>query len=89
MELLRASNSAAMASASTPCAFKRHACSAKSCIPIVALKESKGNVLEAKRLQAAGCDILRVTVPDKEAIKTVEALKENISIPLDRKKRIC
>ncbi len=40
------------------------------------------NVEQAKRLQAAGCDIVRVTVPDKEAIKTVEALKKNISIPL-------
>jgi len=42
----------------------------------------EGNVLQARRLQAAGCDILRVTVPDKEAIKTVAALKENITIPL-------
>lgn len=40
------------------------------------------NVLQAKRLENAGCDIVRVTVPDKEAIKTVEALKENINIPL-------
>ena len=42
----------------------------------------EGNVEQARRLQAAGCDIVRVTVPDKEAIKTVEALKENITIPL-------
>ena len=40
------------------------------------------NVEQARRLQAAGCDIVRVTVPDKEALKTVEALKKNISIPL-------
>lgn len=42
----------------------------------------EGNVLQAKKLQAAGCDIVRVTVPDKEALKTLEALKENITIPV-------
>ena len=42
----------------------------------------EGNVAQAKRLEEAGCDIVRVTVPDKEAIKTVEAIKENINIPL-------
>ncbi len=42
----------------------------------------EANVLQARCLQAAGCDIVRVTVPDKEALKTVEALKKNITIPL-------
>lgn len=42
----------------------------------------KGNVEQALRLEKAGCDIVRVTVPDKEAIKTVEALKNAIKIPL-------
>lgn len=42
----------------------------------------EGNVEQARRLQAAGCDIVRVTVPDIKAIKTVEALKNNITIPL-------
>lgn len=42
----------------------------------------ENNVLQAERLEAAGCDIVRVTVPDMEALKTVEALKKNISIPL-------
>lgn len=41
-----------------------------------------GNVAQAKKLQAAGCDIVRVTVPDKAALKTLEALKENITIPV-------
>ncbi|MGI6278989.1 MAG: flavodoxin-dependent (E)-4-hydroxy-3-methylbut-2-enyl-diphosphate synthase [Acutalibacteraceae bacterium] len=40
------------------------------------------NLEQARRLQAAGCDILRVSVPDMQAVKTVEALKENISIPI-------
>lgn len=42
----------------------------------------EGNVKQALELQNAGCDIVRVTVPDKEALKTVKALKENIKIPL-------
>ncbi len=42
----------------------------------------EANVKQAKRLEAAGCDIVRVTVPDKEALKTVEALKKSITIPL-------
>ncbi|MBR2488953.1 MAG: flavodoxin-dependent (E)-4-hydroxy-3-methylbut-2-enyl-diphosphate synthase [Clostridia bacterium] len=49
------------------------------CVPVHDIEK---NVEQARRLQAAGCDIVRVTVPDKEALKTVEALKKNISIPL-------
>lgn len=41
-----------------------------------------GNVEQAKKLEAAGCDIVRVSVPDTETLKTVYALKENIKIPL-------
>lgn len=49
------------------------------CCPV---HDIEANVEQARRLQAAGCDIVRVTVPDKEALKTVEALKKNITIPL-------
>lgn len=49
------------------------------CVPV---HDVKGNVEQALRLENAGCDIVRVTVPDKEALKTVKALKENIKIPL-------
>ena len=48
----------------------------------VRVHDIEGNVKQAKELEAAGCDIVRVTVPDKEALKTVEALKKNITIPL-------
>ncbi|MBE6810692.1 MAG: flavodoxin-dependent (E)-4-hydroxy-3-methylbut-2-enyl-diphosphate synthase [Ruminococcaceae bacterium] len=41
-----------------------------------------GNVAQALALQEAGCDIVRVSVPDIETIKTIEALKKNITIPL-------
>lgn len=42
----------------------------------------EGNIAQAVALQEAGCDIVRVSVPDMQTIKTVEALKQNISIPL-------
>ena len=41
------------------------------CVPV---HDIEGNVAQAKALQAAGCDIVRVTVPDKEALKTVASL---------------
>ena len=49
------------------------------CVPA---HDIQGNVNQALRLQEAGCDIVRVTVPDKESIKTVVALKKAIKIPL-------
>lgn len=48
----------------------------------VPVHDIEGNVSQARHLQSAGCDIIRVTVPDKEALKTVEALKESITVPL-------
>ena len=41
-----------------------------------------GNVKQAKELENAGCQIVRLTVPKIEAIKTVNAVKNAISIPL-------
>lgn len=42
----------------------------------------EGNVKQALALQEAGCEIVRVSVPDIKTLKTVEALKQNITIPL-------
>ena len=42
----------------------------------------EGNVAQAKALEAAGCDIVRISVPDKEAVKTLAAVKESVSIPV-------
>ena len=42
----------------------------------------EGNVAQALSLEKAGCDIVRVSVPDKETLKTVEAVKNAIKIPL-------
>ena len=41
-----------------------------------------GNVAQALRLQACGCDIIRTAVPDKEAVALVAALKEALTIPV-------
>ncbi len=42
----------------------------------------EGNVKQAVELEKAGCDIVRVSVPDKEAVKLIYEIKKNISIPL-------
>lgn len=45
-------------------------------------EDIEGNVEQAVRLQNAGCEIIRVSVPDKEAVRLVSAIKEKISVPL-------
>ncbi len=42
----------------------------------------EGNIAQAKRLESAGCEIVRVSVPDLEAVRLVEAIKKEISTPL-------
>lgn len=41
-----------------------------------------GNIAQAKRLEAAGCEILRIAIPDKNAISLIDKLKNSVSIPL-------
>ena len=41
-----------------------------------------GNVAQAKRLEACGCQVIRTAVPDREAVALVAALKEAVSIPV-------
>ncbi len=48
----------------------------------VPAEDIEGNVRQAKELEAAGCEILRLTVPNMEAVKTVYAVKDSIKIPL-------
>ncbi len=45
-------------------------------------EDVEGNVRQAKALEAAGCEIVRLTVPNKEAVKTLAAVKEAVSIPV-------
>lgn len=44
--------------------------------------DAAGNVAQAKALEAAGCEIVRVSVPTKEDVRLIEAIKSEISIPL-------
>lgn len=41
-----------------------------------------GAVYQAKVLEKAGCKIVRLAIPDMESVKTIYALKNNISIPV-------
>ena len=41
-----------------------------------------GSVAQAKRLEAAGCQILRAAIPDMAAVALIPALKEAVQIPL-------
>lgn len=41
-----------------------------------------GSVAQAVALEQAGCEIVRVAIPDKSAIALIPAIKEKISIPL-------
>ena len=42
----------------------------------------KGSIAQAKELEKAGCDIIRAAVPDMKAVKLIEKLKENVSVPI-------
>ena len=42
----------------------------------------QGNIAQAIELEKAGCEIVRVAIPNMEAVKLVEKIKENITIPL-------
>lgn len=42
----------------------------------------EGNVRQARELEQAGCEILRVAIPDREAVRLIPAIKEQIHIPL-------
>ncbi len=39
-------------------------------------------VQQAVELEKAGCEIIRIAVPDMEAVKLIPALKENVSMPV-------
>lgn len=45
-------------------------------------QDSDGNVKQAIELEKAGCEIIRLAVPDMQSVNTVSALKENIKIPV-------
>lgn len=42
----------------------------------------KKHVEEAARLAGAGCEILRIAIPDMDAVRLIPAIKEQVDIPL-------
>lgn len=42
----------------------------------------EGNVRQAKELEAAGCEIIRASIPDEKSLELIPAIKSNVSIPL-------
>ncbi len=45
-------------------------------------EDAEACVAQALRLEKAGCEIIRTAVPTLDCVKTVEALKTNVSIPV-------
>lgn len=45
-------------------------------------QDAKATIRQIKRLQDAGCEIVRVAVPDGEAAEAIKVIKKDISIPL-------
>ncbi|MDF2568121.1 MAG: ispG [Oscillospiraceae bacterium] len=48
----------------------------------VSADDVEGNIAQAIALEKAGCDIVRVAVPNKNAVRLVKGIKSNIKIPL-------
>ena len=48
----------------------------------VPANDIEGNVRQAIELEKAGCEIVRVSVPDKSAVELIYKIKQQISIPL-------
>ncbi len=42
----------------------------------------EGNVAQAKALKDAGCEIIRVAIPDMQAVRLIAAIKTNVDVPL-------
>ena len=42
----------------------------------------EASVNQARELERAGCEIIRATVPDMNAVKAIAAIKENVNIPV-------
>lgn len=42
----------------------------------------RGNILQAQKLKDAGCDILRVAIPDFKSVKLIDTLKQKLQMPI-------
>ena len=41
-----------------------------------------GSVAQAKALEAAGCELIRAAIPDRKAVRLIEAIKKEVQVPL-------
>lgn len=48
----------------------------------VPAEDVEGSVNQAKELETAGCDIIRVSVPNKECVNLIYALKNAVNVPI-------
>lgn len=44
--------------------------------------DTEGNLAQARRLVEAGCEILRIAVPDRDGVALIGMLKEQLTIPI-------
>lgn len=42
----------------------------------------EGNVQQAMQLESAGCEIIRVSIPDNDALELIPSIKSKVSVPL-------
>ncbi len=48
----------------------------------VPARDISGSVAQAKALEAAGCELIRAAVPDRESLPLISALKEAVNVPI-------
>ncbi|WP_250673860.1 flavodoxin-dependent (E)-4-hydroxy-3-methylbut-2-enyl-diphosphate synthase [Paraclostridium ghonii] len=45
-------------------------------------RDAKSTIVQIKRLEEVGCDVVRIAVPDMEAAKNIGEIKNNVNIPV-------
>lgn len=45
-------------------------------------RDKKATISQIKSLEAAGCELVRLAIPDREAVEALQEIKKNVSIPL-------
>lgn len=58
-----------------------HAVSVQSMLNVPA-SDVEGNVRQAMALEQAGCEIIRVAIPNAESVRLIDAIKSEVSVPL-------
>ena len=45
-------------------------------------RDKEATISQIKSLEAAGCELVRLAIPDQEAVEALQEIKKNVSIPL-------